>query len=651
MGVDTQSEDFTVVGIGDMSGDVFGNGMLLSQHIRLVAAFDHRHIFIDPDPDAARSFVERQRLFDLPRSSWEDYEPGLIGPGGGVFSRQQKSIPISAQMHRALGIEDTVTEMTPPDLIRAILRAPVDLLFNGGIGTYIKAEAESDADVGDRANDTVRVNANQLRAKVIGEGGNLGVTSLGRVEFDLCSGRVNTDALDNSAGVDCSDHEVNIKILVDSLVGAGLVEPAQRTELLASMTDEVGRLVLTDNSDQNDLMGTSRANAPALLNVHARQIRELEESRGLNRELEALPTSKEIRRRQDIGAGLTSPELATLMAHVKLALKEQVLASDLPDQEAFAARLPGYFPAPLREGFSAEIRAHQLRREIITTMLVNKVVDTGGITFAYRVTEDAGVDYVDAVRAFAASDAIFGIEGTWRRIRAAGSDGVPAAVTDRMTLDLRRLLDRSARWLLNYRPQPLAVGAEINRFAATVAALAPGMPGWLRGDDQAIVAKETSEFAAEGVPQDLAYTVASGLYQYSLLDVIDIADIVDRDAAEVADTYFALMDYLGTDGLLTAVSGLPRDDRWHALARLAIRDDIYGSLRALCFDVLAVGETSESGEEKIAEWEQGNGSRVSRARRTLSEIYQTDARDLATLSVAARQIRSMTRTSGAGTSA
>jgi glutamate dehydrogenase len=527
----------------------------------------------------------------------------------------------------------------------------VDLLFNGGIGTYIKAEAESDADVGDRANDTVRVNANQLRAKVIGEGGNLGVTSLGRVEFDLCSGRVNTDALDNSAGVDCSDHEVNIKILVDSLVGAGLVEPAARTELLASMTDEVGRLVLTDNSDQNDLMGTSRANAPALLNVHARQIRELEQRRGLNRELEALPTDKEIRRRQDIGAGLTSPELATLMAHVKLALKEQVLASDLPDQEVFAARLPGYFPAPLREGFSTEIRAHQLRREIITTMLVNKVVDTGGITFAYRVTEDAGVDYVDAVRAFAAGDAIFGIERTWRRIRAAGSDGVPVAVTDRMTLDLRRLLDRSARWLLNYRPQPLAVGAEINRFAATVAALAPGMPGWLRGDDQAIVAKETGEFAANGVPQDLAYTVASGLYQYSLLDVIDIADIVDRDAAEVADTYFALMDYLGTDGLLTAVSGLPRDDRWHALARLAIRDDIYGSLRALCFDVLAVGETSESGEEKIAEWEQGNGSRVSRARRTLSEIYQTDARDLATLSVAARQIRSMTRTSGAGTSA
>ena len=650
MGVDTQSEDFTVAGIGDMSGDVFGNGMLLSEHIRLIAAFDHRHIFVDPDPDAASSFQERRRLFDLPRSSWEDYDSTLISPGGGVFSRQQKSIPISARVREVLVIDEQVTEMTPPEFIRAILRAPVDLLFNGGIGTYIKAEAESDAAVGDRANDTVRVNANQLRAKVIGEGGNLGVTSLGRVEFDLCGGRINTDALDNSAGVDCSDHEVNIKILVDSLVSAGTIEHGRRGELLASMTDEVGRLVLTDNSDQNDLMGTSRANAPSLLNVHARQISELEERRGLNRELEALPSGKEISRREEIGAGLTSPELATLMAHVKLALKEQVLASDLPDQEAFASRLPRYFPAQLRDHFSSDIRTHQLRREIVATMLVNNVVDAGGITFAYRVTEDAGVDYVDAVRAFAAGEAIFGIERTWRRIRAAADDGVPVAVTDRMTLDLRRLLDRSARWLLNYRPQPVAVGAEINRFAAKVAALAPGMPGWLRGDDQAIVAKEAGEFAARGVREDLAYAVASGLYQYSLLDVIDIADIVDREPAEVADTYFALMDYLGTDGLLTAVSGLPRDDRWHALARLAVRDDIYGSLRALCFDVLAAGEPDETGEEKISEWEQVNGSRVSRARRTLDEIYASDARDLATLSVAARQIRSMTRTSGTGTS-
>ncbi|HZE16248.1 MAG TPA: NAD-glutamate dehydrogenase domain-containing protein, partial [Mycobacterium sp.] len=364
MGVDTQTEDFTVVGIGDMSGDVFGNGMLLSKHIRLLAAFDHRHIFLDPNPDAAASWDERQRLFQLPRSNWDDYDKSLISAGGGVFSREHKAIPISPEVRAALGIEDDVTEMAPPSLVRAILKAPVDLLYNGGIGTYIKAESQSDADVGDRANDPLRVSANQVRAKVIGEGGNLGVTSLGRVEFDLCGGRINTDALDNSAGVDCSDHEVNIKILIDSLVTAGKVKPGDRTELLMSMTDEVGELVLADNADQNDLMGTSRANAASLLPVHALQIKHLVAERGVNRGLEALPSEKEIHRRAEAGLGLTSPELATLMAHVKLALKDELLATDLLDQEVFAARLPRYFPSPLRDRFTPEIRSHQLRREI-----------------------------------------------------------------------------------------------------------------------------------------------------------------------------------------------------------------------------------------------------------------------------------------------
>ena len=645
MGVDTQSEDFTVVGVGDMSGDVFGNGMLLSQHIRLVAAFNHMHVFLDPNPDAARSWDERKRMFELPRSTWDDYDKSLISEGGGVYSREQKSIPITPQVRTALGIEDDDDELPPPELLRRILKAPVDLLFNGGIGTYIKAETESDADVGDRANDMIRVNGNQVRAKVVGEGGNLGVTSLGRVEFDLAGGRINTDALDNSAGVDCSDHEVNIKILIDALVSTGKVRAEDRTNLLLSMTDEVGELVLVDNKDQNDLMGTSRANAASLLSVHARQIKGLEAERGMNRELEALPSEKEIRRRAEAGIGLTSPELATLMAHVKLDLKDHVLAGDLPDQEVFAARLPRYFPSRLREEFGSEIRSHQLRREIITTMLVNDLVDTAGISYVYRVMEDVGVGPVDAVRSYVATDAIFRVEEVWRWIR---SIGLPVNVSDRLTLDLRRQIDRSGRWLLNYRPQPLAVGAEINRFAKKVADLTPRMREWLRGDDRTIVEKEVGQFTSHGVPEDLAYIVASGLYQYSLLDIIDIADIVDRDAAEVADTYFALMDYLGTDGLLTAVSGLLRDDRWHSLARLAIRDDIYGSLRSLCFDVLAVGEPEERGEEKIEEWELINGSRVQRARRTLDEIYQSDQRDLATLSVAARQIRSMTRTSGTG---
>lgn len=648
MGHDTQTEDFTVVGVGDMSGDVFGNGMLLSKHIRLVAAFDHRHVFLDPNPDAASSWDERNRMFALPRSSWDDYDRSLLSEGGGIYSREQKSIPISPQVRAALGLSGDVEEMTPPALMKAILLAPVDLFWNGGIGTYVKAETESDADVGDRANDPIRVNGNQLRAKVVGEGGNLGVTQRGRIEFDLNGGRINTDAMDNSAGVDCSDHEVNIKILVDALVTAGKVSAEERTDLLMSMTDEVGQLVLADNASQNDLMGTSRANAASLLPVHSRQIKELTASRGLNRELEALPPEKEIRRRIDLGLGLTSPELATLMAHVKLALKDDLLATDLPDQEVFAARLPEYFPSQLREGFGPDIRTHQLRREIVTTMLVNDLVDTSGITYAYRVTEDTGVGPVDAVRSFVAVDEIFRVGEVWLGIRAAAAQGVPVSVTDRLTLDLRRLIDRASRWLLNYRPQPLAVGAEVNRFASKVAALTPRMSEWLRGADKDIVEKQSAEFTAKGVSAELATMVATGLYQYSLLDIIDIADIVDREPAEVADVYFALMDHLGTDGLLTAVSGLARDDRWHSLARLAIRDDIYGSLRALCLDVLAVGEPEETGEQKIEEWEHTNSSRVARARRTLTEIYTDGEKDLATLSVAARQIRSMTRTSGTG---
>jgi glutamate dehydrogenase len=501
--------------------------------------------------------------------------------------------------------------------------------------------------VGDRANDPVRVNANQLRAKVVGEGGNLGVTPRGRVEFDLCGGKINTDAMDNSAGVDCSDHEVNIKILIDSLITAGKIDPAERTELLESMTDEVAELVLVDNADQNDLMGTSRANAASLLPVHADQIKYLVKHQGVNRELEALPSEKEIARRLEAGLGLTSPELATLMAHVKLALKDELLGTDLPDQEVFASRLPRYFPSALRDRFGPAIRSHQLRREIVTTMLVNDLVDTAGISYDYRIAEDIGVSPVDAVRTYVATDAIFGIGQLWRSIRAAN---VPIAVSDRMTLDTRRLIDRAGRWLLNYRPQPLAVGAEINRFAKKVKALMPHMSEWLRGDDKAIVEKEAAEFVSQGASQELAYSVATGLYRFSLLDIIDIAEIEDHDPAEVADTYFALMDRLGTDGLLTAVSNLPRSDRWHALARLAIRDDIYASLRSLCFDVLAVGEPDESGEEKIAEWEHLSASRVERAQRTLTEIYASGQTDLATLSVAARQIRRMTRTSGRGSS-
>ncbi|OZC45978.1 NAD-glutamate dehydrogenase [Rhodococcus sp. 06-621-2] len=638
IGVDTQTEDFTVVGVGDMSGDVFGNGMLLSRHIGLLAAFDHRHIFLDPNPDRAASFAERERLFGLPRSSWADYDSALISRGGGVWDKTVKSVPISPEARAALGLGDTVTSLSPPELVRAILTAPADLLWNGGIGTYIKASTESNSDVGDKSNDAVRVNGNEVRATVVGEGGNLGATALGRIEYDLAGGRINTDAVDNSAGVDCSDHEVNIKILLESAISDGVLDRDDRDELLASMTDEVGRLVLWDNFMQNELLGTSRFDAPSLLTVHRRVIEDLEERRGLDRELEALPSEQEIRTRKSEGRGLTSPELATLMAHVKLSLESDLLASELPDSDVFASRLPKYFPDVLREPYANEITSHPLRRQLVATTLTNETVDRGGITFVYRLAEDAGATGTDAVRAFAAATAIFGLDELWNDIRTAG---MPTASSDELLLESRRVLDRVARWLLTNRPQPLAVGAEISRYAGKVASLSAVVGEYIDTYQARNVEARVQAAVERGAPRELASAVYRLLDNYSLLDIIDVADITEHDPAEVAELYFALDAHIGIDWLLTSVSGLARGDRWHSLARLALRDDLYSSLRAITKEVLLGGEPHESASEKIAEWESTNSSRLARARAALREISDSGTLDLATLSVAARQVRSM----------
>ncbi|MBF6211945.1 NAD-glutamate dehydrogenase [Nocardia puris] len=644
MDIDTQTEDFTVVGIGDMSGDVFGNGMLLSEHIRLVAAFDHRHIFLDPNPDAASSYAERRRMFELPRSSWADYDTSLISAGGGVWDRTVKSVPISPQARVALGLPDDVESLSPPELVRAILLSPAQLLWNGGIGTYIKASTESNAEVGDKSNDAVRVNGNELRVRVIGEGGNLGATALGRIEFCRNGGKMNTDALDNSAGVDCSDHEVNIKVLLDGVVSSGALPEAERNPLLASMTDEVADMVLQDNVSQNFLMGIARFEAPRMMNVNMRLIADLEQRRGLDRELEALPSDAEMKRRHEDGVGLVSPELANLLAHVKLSLKADLLESDLPDMTYFAARLPEYFPTPLRERFGAAIKKHRLRREIVTTMIVNEMVDYGGITYAFRLNEEVGATTTDAVRAFAAAAGIFDLHTVWARIRAAD---VPISVRDELELETKRILDRASRWLLSNRPQPIAAGAEVNRYTRGVRELASKVPEWLRGHHVATLTDQSAELIARGAPTDLATEVFGLLNLFPLLDVIDIADITERDGEEVGALYYALNEHLKIDWLLQAVSHLERGDRWHALARLALRDDMYGSLRSLTLDVLSGGEPEETADEKIAYWESKNQSRLGRARAALSELFESGAHDLATLSVAARQVRSMVSGVGA----
>ena len=643
LGVDTQTQDFTTVGVGDMSGDVFGNGMLLSRHIRLVGAFDHRHIFLDPNPDAASSFVERQRLFELPRSSWADYDKSLISEGGGVWDRTVKSVPIAESVRIALGLAEGVTKLSPPELMQAILSAPVDLLWNGGIGTYVKASTETNAQVGDKSNDAVRVDGQDLRVKVIGEGGNLGVTALGRIEFSASGGHINTDAIDNSAGVDCSDHEVNIKILLDSLVRSQLLPSQERNPLLASMTDDVAALVLADNIAQNALLGISRVTAPQMLGVHRRQLTDLTKARGLDRKLEALPTDKEIERRLEAGVGLTSPELATLTAHVKLSLKDDLLATELPDNDFFAQQIPQYFPTAVRDRFETEIKAHPLRRQIVATMLVNEVIDNGGITYAYRLAEETGASSTDSIRAYAAVREVFALDEVWSRIRSAG---VSAEIENELIVESCRLLDRASRWFLANRPQPIAVGAEVARYSAAYRATAPLVPGLLAGhqlDDLLVRAQSVID---RGAPEALALDVFRLLDVYCLLDIADIADIADHDITEVAELYYALDAHLGIDWLLSAVSGLERGDRWHSLARLALRDDLYSSLRQLTMEVLAGGEPGESPQEKIDEWESTNASRLSRARAALVEIFESGTLDLATLSVAARQVRSMVRSMG-----
>ncbi|MEU6584425.1 NAD-glutamate dehydrogenase [Nocardia sp. NPDC046763] len=638
MDIDTQTEDFTVVGVGDMSGDVFGNGMLLSRHIRLVAAFDHRHIFLDPNPDAATSFAERERMFALPRSSWADYDRSLISEGGGVYDRTVKSVPISDQVREALGLAPEVTVLSPPELIRAILKSPVQLLWNGGIGTYIKASAETNADVGDKSNDVVRVNANELRLRVIGEGGNLGVTALGRIEFCRYGGKMNTDALDNSAGVDCSDHEVNIKVLLDRVVAEGSLSISDRNAVLASMTDEVAEHVLRDNVSQNFRLGLSRAHAPAMAAVHRRLIADLEDRHGLDRDIEALPSDAEMARRIAAGTGLTSAELANLLAHVKLSLKQELLAGQLPDNPAFAAVLPNYFPAPLRERFGSAMRHHPLRHEIVATTVVNRVVDYGGTTFVFRLVEEMGVTVDDAVRAFTAVTEIFDLHQLWLRIR---TTPMPTAVRDELELETKRTLDRACRWLLTNRPQPIAIGTDIARYRHGVRAMSTLVPEWRRGVISDELLARAGAAIDRGGPRDLVEEVYLLIYRFPLLDIVDIAEVAEREQREVIALYYHLERQFDFQRLLDAVVRLERSDRWHTLARLAVRDDLYDSLKSLTLDVLRVTAPADTVAEKILFWESLNSSRLARARVALDEIFAAGTMDLATLSVAARQVRSL----------
>ena len=643
---DTQTQDFTVVGVGDMSGDVFGNGMLLSRHIRLVAAFDHRHVFLDPDPDADKSYLERERLFGMPRSSWADYDPAFISTGGGVHARTAKSVPITPQVRSALGIEGDPTRMTPQELIRAILRAPVDLFWNGGIGTYVKGSTETHAEVGDKANDAIRADGRDLRVRVVGEGGNLGLTQLGRIEYARGGGRVNTDAIDNSAGVDCSDHEVNIKILLNQIVAEGDLTTKQRNVLLADMTDDVARLVLRDNEDQNRLLGNARQQAGSMLSVHQRFIRGLEQRGELDRALEYLPSDKEIDQRQSAGGGLTSSEFSVLVAYAKITLKQDVLASDLPDEPWYRRTLRAYFPDRLTATYDDRLDAHRLRREIITTGIANDMVNRCGITFAFRAQEETGASVPEIVRAYTVAREVFGFAQLWADI-AALDNQVPTRAQTELYLECRRLIDRVVRWLLQSRRTALDVAEEIERFGPAVATLSAQIPQLLRGVELAWLRGRVQQLTAPGVPEELAERVASLLAGFSLLDVVEIARAGNRSPEVVAPVYFALSERFGVDAMLTQITALPRSDRWQALARSALRYDLYAVLADLTAGVLAETEEADP-DERIAAWERDNAEGLARARLTLDEIAAVENTDLATLSVALRTIRTLLRAGSPG---
>jgi len=639
LGIDVDADDFTVVGIGDMSGDVFGNGMLLSRRIKLVGAFDHRHIFLDPDPDPQTSFAERQRLFDLPRSSWADYEAALISEGGGVWPRSAKSVPIMPQVRAALGLAEDCVALPPDQLISAMLAAPVDLLWNGGVGTYVKATSQTHADAGDRSNDAVRVNASELRSKIIGEGGNLGLTQQARIEFALAGGLVNTDFIDNSAGVDTSDYEVNIKILLDGAVRDGGLAPADRGMLLQQMTGEVGALVLEHNYQQNRTLAVSRAQAAQMLHVYARYIRKLDREGKIRRRLEVLPGEREVAERRSAGTGLTVPEYAVLLAHTKIIATQQVRHSGLPDDPYLRRALTGYFPTALRERYASRMTAHRLHREIITTAVVNDMIDRSGITFVFRLNEETGASTAEITAAWLVARDVFDMPGFWAHIEALDGTVDPSAQILAM-LEGRKLSERAARWLLHFRRPPFDIQATIDFFAGGVLTVAAGLPTLLAGRDLSGFEERRNSFAGRGVPEKLADRIAAMVAAYSAFDIVEIARGTGRAVEETAEVYFDLADRLQITRLRDRITALPRDDRWNTMARNALRDDLYSAHAALARDVLAVTEPA-SPEHRLAGWVQRNDSAVRRATQTLTEIWENDTFTVATLSVAVRAVRAL----------
>jgi glutamate dehydrogenase len=636
IGVDIQKTPFTAAGIGDMSGDVFGNGMLLSRQIRLQAAFDHRHIFLDPSPDAAASFAERQRLFDLPRSSWDDYDRKCISKGGGVFPRTAKSITLSPEARTLLGLESATN--TPTEILRAILRMPVDLLWNGGIGTYVKASRESNAEVGDRANDGLRINGRELRAKVVGEGGNLGFTQRGRIEYALAGGRLNTDFIDNSAGVNTSDVEVNLKILLNPIVQAGSLTVGERNKLLISMSGEVCALVLRNNYLQSQAISTLELQARARLSEFQHLIRSLERSGELNRALEFLPADDELAERRKAGGGITRPELAILLAYSKIWLNNHLLDSDVPEDPYLSTELERYFPAPVRRRFARAISRHRLRREIIATATTNSLINRMGPTFVPRAQEDTGAEPAQIARAYTAAREIFEIRDVWARIEEL-DNRVPAKVQYTAAFETSRLLRHATYWLLARR-HALKVDTAVAEFRAGVHELQARIGQVLCGSWREQFEQVRAQHIEAGLPAELAGRVASLEAHNGSLDIVELAGSQRIGVTEAARVYFEAGARTGLDWLRQQIDRLPVEGPWQATARTGLRDSALRLHRRLAERVLSRGGHGTA-EERVTAWQESAGKELSHWQRTLADMRAAGAADFATLTVGVESLRKL----------
>jgi glutamate dehydrogenase len=633
MGIDIQSQDFTVTGIGDMAGDVFGNGMLQSPHIKLIAAFNHLHIFIDPQPDPARSFRERERLFKMPRSSWEDYSRAAISKGGGVFSRSAKTLSLPRESQALLELP---AQVAPNEVIKAILKAHVDLFWNGGIGTYVKSTFESNSDVGDRSNDALRVDARELNCKVIGEGGNLGVSQLGRIEFARRGGRLNTDFIDNSAGVNCSDVEVNLKILLNGAMRAGEITRAGRDRLLAAMTDEVAGLVLRNNYLQGQAISLSEYQSKERLSELAYVIRALERSGDLNRSLEFLPTEEEIAERRKAGEGLTRPELAITLSYGKIWLYRALIHSDVPEDPYLSAELARYFPAPVGKRFALRIKRHRLRREIIATAITNSLINRMGPVFPVRAQDDTGADPAAIARAYSIAREVFAVRDVWAQIE--GLDNrIAAAVQYTAMFQTTRLLRHMTYWLLENRRNDLDIERAVRRYAAKVAELFRGLGAVLSPTEQARFRVQRSHLIEQHMPEHLASRIASMEALHCALDLAEVAMAARIDVGYAAKAYFDLGERIGLTWIKEQIESLAADGHWQAVARGTLRDNLYELQRKITGAVLACKGRDAAG--RVGQWILRHAAPVDSLKRIVVDLRTGSPPDFATLSVALQAVR------------